>query len=163
MFNCDYIITCNGSLPLLHFQAFTLFIGSDSSASDTNQKALWNRLAPWTVGPGWRGPVSVHLTLALADFSFLFLFEEKASKCWWGRQVGKRTRKLYWPMEDERWYKHTSAFDIRSSSGKRRKIDNNRRKKEAEKRTDEKEATKLNQKKFQQRIRNLKWRHSNDE
>ena len=32
-----------------------------------------------------------------------------------------------------------------SSSGKRRKIDNNRRKKEAQKRTDEKEATKLNQ------------------
>ena len=37
-------------------------------------------------------------------------------------------------MEDERWHKHTSAFDIKSSSGKRRKIDNNRRKKEAEKR-----------------------------
>ena len=60
----------------------------------------------------------------------------------------KRTWKLYSPMEDERWYKHTSAFDIRSSSGKRRKIGNNRRKKEAEKRTDEKEATKLNQRNF---------------
>ena len=35
-----------------------------------------------------------------------------------------------------------------SSSGKRRKTDNNRRKKEAEKRTDEKEATKLNQRNF---------------
>ena len=35
-----------------------------------------------------------------------------------------------------------------SSSGKRRKIDNNRRKKEVEKRTDEKEATKLNQRNF---------------
>ena len=33
-----------------------------------------------------------------------------------------------------------------SSSGKRRKTDNNKRKKEAEKRTDEKEATKLDQK-----------------
>ena len=33
------------------------------------------------------------------------------------------------------------------SSGKRRKVDNKRRKKEAEKRTDEKEATKLNQRK----------------
>ena len=32
-----------------------------------------------------------------------------------------------------------------SSSGQRRKTDSNRRKKEAEKRTDEKEATKLNQ------------------
>ena len=40
-----------------------------------------------------------------------------------------------------------SAFDIKSSSGKRRKIDNNRRKKEAEKRTDEK-STKLNQRNF---------------
>ena len=28
-------------------------------------------------------------------------------------------------MDDERWYKHTSAFDTKSSSGKRRKIDNN--------------------------------------
>ena len=51
-------------------------------------------------------------------------------------------------MEDERWYKRTSAFDIKSSSGKRRKIDNNRRKEEAEKRTDEKEVTKLNQRNF---------------
>ena len=41
--------------------------------------------------------------------------------------------------------KHTSAFNIKSSSGKRRKTDNNRRKKETEKRTDEKEATKLKQ------------------
>ena len=39
-------------------------------------------------------------------------------------------------------------MNIKSSSGKRRKIDNNRRKKEAEKRTDEKEATKLNQRNF---------------
>ena len=69
--------------------------------------------------------------------------EEKASNCWWGRQVGKRTRKLYSPKEDEWWYKHTSAFHIKSSSGKRRKIDNKRRKKEVEKRTDKKEATKL--------------------
>ena len=38
---------------------------------------------------------------------------------------------------------HTRAFDTKSFSSKRRKIDNNRRKKEAEKRTDEKEATKL--------------------
>ena len=51
-------------------------------------------------------------------------------------------------MDDERWYKHTSAFDTKSSSGKRRKIGNNRRKKEAEKRTDEKEATELNQRNF---------------
>ena len=51
-------------------------------------------------------------------------------------------------MDDERWYKHTSAFDTKSSSGKRRKIDDNSRKQEAEKRTDEKEATKLNQRNF---------------
>ena len=35
-----------------------------------------------------------------------------------------------------------------SSSGQKRKTDNNRRKKDAEKRTDEKEATKLNQRNF---------------
>ena len=51
-------------------------------------------------------------------------------------------------MDDERCYKHTSAFDTKSSLGKRRKIYNNRRKKEAQKRTDEKEATKLNQRNF---------------
>ena len=73
-------------------------------------------------------------------------------------QVRKRTRKLYSPKEDERWYRHTSAFDIKSSSGKRRKIDNNRMKKVAEKRADEKKATKLNQRNF-----NKEWRHSNDE
>ena len=51
-------------------------------------------------------------------------------------------------MDDERGYKHTSACDTKSSSGQRRKIDDNRRKKEAEKRTDEKEATKLNRRNF---------------
>ena len=51
-------------------------------------------------------------------------------------------------MDDERCYKHTSAFDSKSSAGKRRKIDNKRMKKAAEKRTDEKEATKLNQRNF---------------
>ena len=35
-----------------------------------------------------------------------------------------------------------------SSLGKRRKTDNNKKKKEAEKRTDEKEATKLDQRNF---------------
>ena len=35
-----------------------------------------------------------------------------------------------------------------SSTGKRRKTDNNKKKKEAEKRTNEKEATKLNQRNF---------------
>ena len=35
-----------------------------------------------------------------------------------------------------------------SSSGERRKTDNNKKKKEAEKRTDETEATKLNQRNF---------------
>ena len=39
-----------------------------------------------------------------------------------------------------------------SSSGKRRKIDNNRTKKEAEKKTDEKKATKLNQRKIKVRV-----------
>ena len=58
---------CNGRLPLPHSQASSLFIGSKSSAKDTNQMALWNRLAPRTVGPGWQGPVSVQLTLALAE------------------------------------------------------------------------------------------------
>ena len=47
-------------------------------------------------------------------------------------------------MDEELCYKHTSVFDAKSSLGERRKIDNNRRKKEAEKRTDEKEATKNN-------------------
>ena len=35
----------NGRLPLPHTQASSLFIGSDSSARDTNQMALWNPLA----------------------------------------------------------------------------------------------------------------------
>ena len=39
-------------------------------------------------------------------------------------------------------------MDTKSSSGYRRKIENNRRKKEAEKRTDEKDATKLNERNF---------------
>ena len=30
--------------------------------------ALWNRLVPRSVGPGWRGPVSVQLTLTLAEY-----------------------------------------------------------------------------------------------
>ena len=39
-----------------------------------------------------------------------------------------------------------------SSSGKTRKTDNNKEKKEAEKRTDEKEATKLDQRNFKTEI-----------
>ena len=31
--------------------------------------------------------------------------------------VRKRTRKLYSPMDDTQWYKHTSAFGTKSSSG----------------------------------------------
>ena len=61
-----------------------------------------------------------------------------------GKELGNCTHQ----WDDERWYKHTSAFDTKSSSGERRKIDNNRRKKEAEKRTDQKEANKLNQRNF---------------
>ena len=64
----DRHYTSYGRLPLPHSQASSLFIGSDSSASDTDQMTLWNRLPPRTVGPGRRGPVSVQLTLALAEF-----------------------------------------------------------------------------------------------
>ena len=45
-------------------------------------------------------------------------------------------------------FKPSQPQRITSASGERRKTDNNRRKKEAEKRTDEKEATKLNQRNF---------------
>ena len=70
----------NGRLPLSHSQASSRFIGSDSNASDTNQMVLWNRLAPRTVGPGRRGPVSVQTTLALADFlSVQYKVANKAS------------------------------------------------------------------------------------
>ena len=61
-----------------------------------------------------------------------------------GKELGNCTHQ--WTTNDDT--KHTSAFDTKSSSSQRRKIDNNRRKKEAEKRTDEKEATKLNQRNF---------------
>ena len=44
-----------------------------------------------------------------------------------------------------------------SSSGERRKTDNNRKKKEAEKRTDEKEATKLDQRNFNLRLDLYGW------
>ena len=63
--------SANGRLPLPHSQASALFIGSDSSAHDTIQMALWNGLAPRSVGPGRRGPVSVQPTLALAQFLLL--------------------------------------------------------------------------------------------
>ena len=55
-----------------------------------------------------------------------------------GKELGNCIHQ--WTTNDDKTHK--------SSSGKRRKIDNNRRKKEAEKRTDEKEATKLNQRNF---------------
>ena len=31
-----------------------------------------------------------------------YFYEEKASNCWWGRHVRKRTRKMYSPKDDER-------------------------------------------------------------
>ena len=41
--------------------------------------------------------------------------EEKASNCWRGRQVRKRTRKLYSPMDDERWYNDDICVIVRRS------------------------------------------------
>ena len=36
-------------------------------------------------------------------------FTEKASNCWWGRHVTKKTWKMYSPMDDKRWEKWTKT------------------------------------------------------
>ena len=61
-----------------------------------------------------------------------------------GRELGKCTHQ--WTTNNDTNTQVLST--LKSPSSKRRKIDNYRRKKEAEKRTDEKEATKLNQRNF---------------
>ena len=64
----------------------------------------------------------------------------------------QRTCKMHSPMDDKRWEKKTNERfrQLVPWSGKRRKTDNNKKKTEADKRTDETEATKLDKKEFQE-------------
>ena len=83
------------------------------------------------------------------------LHYDRISFCFWSPwffSLWKRPWKMYSSMDDKQWEKYKQALLTLSVFIRWKKKDNNKKMKEAEKRTDEKEATKLNQRNFNKEV-----------